>query len=96
MALSTSEVLHIAQLADLALSPAEVTQLANDLSAFLAHVEQLAELDTSDVPPTAHLEVLKMPLRPDVAVPGLSQEAATAGAPRVVSGGFAVPQFVDE
>ena len=96
MALSPTEVIHIANLADLALTPAEVTRLAGDLGAILAHVEQLNEVDTSDVPATAHLAVLAMPLRPDVVVEGLSQEEATAGASRVLDGGFAVPRFVDE
>ena len=96
MALSTTEVQHIAHLAALALSPAEVERLAGELTAILEHVDQLNEVDTRDVPATAHLAVLAMPLRPDCVVPGLSQEVATAGAARVVAGGFAVPRFVDE
>jgi len=96
MALSSADVQHIALLADLALSPAEVSQLVHDLGAILAHVEQLNELDTTDVPPTAHLAVLQMPLRPDEPAPGLDQAAATEAAPRAISGAFAVPKFVDE
>jgi aspartyl-tRNA(Asn)/glutamyl-tRNA(Gln) amidotransferase subunit C len=96
MALSSAEVLHIAQLADLSLTPDEVARLAQELGAILAHVEQLAELDTSDVPPTAHLAVTRMPLRADVAVPGLGQARAVEAGPRVNDGAFAVPKFVDE
>jgi aspartyl-tRNA(Asn)/glutamyl-tRNA(Gln) amidotransferase subunit C len=96
MSLTTTEVLHIAHLANLALAPDEVTQLTSDLAAILAHVEQLREVDTTDVPATAHLAVLAMPLRPDEPVPGLSEEQATGGAARVVGGAFAVPRFVDE
>jgi aspartyl-tRNA(Asn)/glutamyl-tRNA(Gln) amidotransferase subunit C len=96
MALSTTEVLHIARLANLALSPAEVTQLTNDLTSILAYVDELAGVDTSDVPATTHVAVVAMPLRPDVQVPGLSEEAATSGAARVVAGAFAVPRFVEE
>lgn len=96
MALSTSEVSHIAQLASLALTPAEVSQLTDDLKSILAYVEQLAEVDTSNVPATTHLAVLAMPLRPDAVVPGLSEDEATGGGARVVAGGFAVPRFVDE
>jgi aspartyl-tRNA(Asn)/glutamyl-tRNA(Gln) amidotransferase subunit C len=96
MALSTTEVQHIARLAALALSPAEVERLAGELTAILEHVDQLNEVDTRDVPATAHLAVLAMPLRPDIPVPGLPEEVATAGAARVVAGGFAVPRFVDE
>ena len=96
MAFSSADVLHVAKLADLALSADEVERMASDLGAILAHVEQLNELDTSDVPPTAHLAVLEMPLRPDLPAPGLEQAKATAEGPRVVSGAFAVPKFVDE
>lgn len=96
MALSTTEVLHIAQLANLALTPAEVSQLAVDLTSILAYVEQLNEVDTTGVPATAHLAVLAMPLRDDERAPGLSEAEATAGAPRVIDGAFAVPQFVEE
>lgn len=96
MALSTTEVQHIARLSALELSPAEVERLAGELTAILEHVDQLNEVDTRDVPATAHLAVLAMPLRPDAIVPGLTEEAATAGAARVVAGGFAVPRFVDE
>ncbi len=96
MALTRDDVLHIAQLADLALTPEEVGQLARELGAVLGHMAQLAEVDTTDVVPTAHLGVSQMPLREDVAVPGLDPADAVAGAPRVSAGGFAVPKFMDE
>jgi aspartyl-tRNA(Asn)/glutamyl-tRNA(Gln) amidotransferase subunit C len=96
MALSRAEVQHIADLADLALTPAEVEQFTRDLDAVLQHMAQLQELDTSEVELTTHLGVLQMPLRPDEVRPGLSQEAALAAAPRVGPGAFAVPKFVDE
>ena len=96
MALSTTEVLHIARLANLALSPSEVTQLTDDLTAILAHIDELASVDTSNVPATTHVAVLAMPLRADVHVPGLNEEEATGEAARVVAGAFAVPRFVEE
>ena len=96
MALSTTEVLHIARLANLALTPAEVARLTSELGAILAYVEELKAVDTSDVPATTHVAVLAMPLRADVVVPGLSEGEATGEAARVVAGGFAVPRFVDE
>jgi aspartyl-tRNA(Asn)/glutamyl-tRNA(Gln) amidotransferase subunit C len=96
MALTRAEVQHIADLADLALTPAEVDQLTRELDAVLQHVAQLQELDTSQIELTTHVGVLQMPLRADVVRPGLSQEAALAEAPRVGPGAFAVPKFVDE
>lgn len=96
MALTRADVQHIADLADLALTPAEVEQFTRELAAVLEHVAQLAELDTSHVELTTHVGVLQMPLRPDAVRAGLSQEAALAEAPRVGPGAFAVPKFVDE
>jgi len=96
MALSTTEVLHIARLANLALTPSEVTQLTSELGSILAYVDELASVDTSDVPATTHVAVLAMPLRPDVHVPGLTEDEATGGAARVVGRAFAVPRFVEE
>ena len=96
MALTSADVQHIADLADLALTAAEVEQFTRELGAVLEHVAQLEELDTSHVELTTHVGVLQMPLRPDVVRPGLSQESALAEAPRVGPGAFAVPKFVDE
>jgi aspartyl-tRNA(Asn)/glutamyl-tRNA(Gln) amidotransferase subunit C len=96
MALSRADVLHIADLADLALTSEEVDQLTRDLGAVLGHMAQLQELDTTDVPLTTHVGVAQMPLRADIVLPGLGQEAAVAGAPRAHSGAFAVPKFMDE
>jgi aspartyl-tRNA(Asn)/glutamyl-tRNA(Gln) amidotransferase subunit C len=96
MALSRADVLHIAELADLALTPHEVDQLTRDLGAVLGHMAQLEELDTTDVPLTTHVGVAQMPLRADRVIPGLGQDAAVAAAPRAHSGAFAVPKFMDE
>jgi aspartyl-tRNA(Asn)/glutamyl-tRNA(Gln) amidotransferase subunit C len=96
MALSQKDVLHIAELADLALGPDEIERLTRDLAAVLQHVEQLEEVDTSGVELTMHIGSARMPLRADQLRPGLSQEAALAAAPRIGPGAFAVPKFVDE
>jgi len=96
MALSREDVLHIAELADLALTPEEVERFTQDLGAVLEHAAQLEELDTSAVELTTHIGIARMPLRLDRQRPGLSQEAALAGAPRVGPGTFAVPKFVDD
>lgn len=96
MALSEADVLHIAKLANLALSPAEVSRLQQDLAAILAHVEQLSELDTTNVPPTSHLAVARLPLREDSRRPGLEPALATAEGPRITGSAFAVPKFVDD
>lgn len=88
-------VLHVAKLASLSLSDAEVDRFASELARIVAHVEQLDALDTRDVPPTAHVQIERMPLREDEVLPGVTHEEALAQAPRVESGGFAVPVYVE-
>ena len=48
------EVLHVARLARLELSEAEVAKFQEQLSDILEAVSKVSELDLSDVPPTAH------------------------------------------
>ena len=95
MAISRQTVLHIAELARLRLDESEVESLQRDLAKIVAHVEELNELDTSAVPPTAQM-ASSFAARPDEALPGLGQARALAEAPRSIEGGFAVPGFVEE
>jgi aspartyl-tRNA(Asn)/glutamyl-tRNA(Gln) amidotransferase subunit C len=96
MAITRDQVQHVARLADLSLTPDEVDRLTVDLGVILGHIEQLNELDTSSVPPTAHVAVSQMRLREDAAHPGLDRNDALQAGPSVSGGAFAVPKFVDE
>ncbi len=95
-ALSEKDVVHVATLARLRLQPTEIARMAAELSAILLYVEKLAEIDTADVPPTAHVQVERMPLRTDASQIGLSHDEALREAPRTSHDGFAVPGFVEE
>ena len=88
-------ILHVAKLASLSLSDEELERFAGELSRILEYFEQIDQLDTRDVPPTAHVQLDRAPWRNDESVPGLSHEDALAQAPRVEEGGFAVPTFVE-
>ena len=52
--ISKEEVLHVARLARLELSDAEVAKFQEQLSDILEAVSKVAELDLADVPPTSH------------------------------------------
>jgi len=88
-------VLHVAKLASLSLSEGEVERFAAELGKIVAHVEQLDELDTRDVPATAHVQLQGTHLREDAVQPCLSRDEALSQAPRVEADGFAVPTFVE-
>jgi len=80
--LSRDDVRHVARLARLGLSDAEVVQLGSDLNHILDQYAILAELDTEAIPPTAQIIELDTILRDDVVRPSLSVEEALATAPR--------------
>jgi aspartyl-tRNA(Asn)/glutamyl-tRNA(Gln) amidotransferase subunit C len=76
MKLSREEVLHIARLARVALTEAEITRMSEQLSNLLEHFEVLQQVDTEGVPPTAQSVELQSVMRDDVIVPSLSQDDA--------------------
>ena len=52
--LSKDDILHIARLANLTLTDAEVEKYMHQLSETIKYVENLDELDTTNVQPTSH------------------------------------------
>ena len=93
--ITVEEVERVARLARLAPNPTQSEQLARDLSAILDYVAQLSEVDTSDVPATAHIALQVAPFREDCVLPGLTREDALAAAPSSHDGGFAVPKVLE-
>lgn len=89
--LDRDQVLHVASLARLELSEAEVDTMATELSHVLGHVERIRELDLEGVEPTSHAVDVSTVLRADEPVRSLSRDAVLAAAPEPVDGGFGVP-----
>ena len=85
------QVLHVAKLARLRLSDAEVERMTGELSNILEHVERMDELDLDGVEPTSHVVELQNVLRDDVPRESLSHERALEGAPDPADDGFRVP-----
>ena len=54
MALSESDVRHVALLARLALSDEEIEGFRTDLNSILDHIDEIQRLDLEGVEPTAH------------------------------------------
>lgn len=82
MKLSREEVLHIALLARLGLTEAEVDKLKEQLSNILENFEVLQQVDTTDIPPTAQSIPLQDVMRRDEVAPSLPQGQILANAPR--------------
>lgn len=68
-ALTKAQVEHIAKLARLTLTPAEAEKMTKELSSILQYVEQLNEVNTDNVPPTAQVTGLTNTLREDQVKP---------------------------
>ncbi len=90
MAISREEVVHVATLARLGLTEEEIALFGQQLGSILQHIETLAELDVSAIPPTAQVVPLRNVERPDEARPSLPRDAVLANAPRSEAGYFRV------
>jgi aspartyl-tRNA(Asn)/glutamyl-tRNA(Gln) amidotransferase subunit C len=93
-ALSRDEVAHVAHLARLGLSDAELIRLEGQLNHILEQYAKLAELDTDAIAPTAQTIELENILRDDVATPSLPVEAALANAPERQGDFIVVPAIL--
>lgn len=95
-AIGREQVAHVARLARLALSAEELDRYTDQLGQVLAHAADVASLDLSDVPPTAHPVPMVNVLRPDEPRPGVDREEVLASAPAVEDHRFRVPRIVGE
>ncbi|RME64672.1 MAG: Asp-tRNA(Asn)/Glu-tRNA(Gln) amidotransferase subunit GatC [Nitrospirae bacterium] len=95
MSVTREEVEHIAGLARLALSEEEKALYQEQLSKILQYIEQLRELDTSDVPPTSHVVPLKNVFREDEPGESLPVEEALANAPDRWKNFYRVPKIIE-
>ena len=100
MALDRAAVAHIATLARIRVADDELGPLARELSQILGWVEQLDELDTTDVAPMTSAFADGLPMREDRVSDGDCREAILGNAPRTApSGGapgfFVVPKVVE-
>ena len=102
-AVSAEQVLRVAELANLELSPLELPRMQRDLNAVLGHIAQLNELDTEGVPAMAQVgDVLGAGadpaganLRGDVVRPSLERRSVMGSAPETDGRFFKVPKVIE-
>src|SRR5205823_11311790 len=85
------DVEHVARLARLALTDAEIEKMREQLNGILAYIEKLNELDTSNVEPTSHAVPMVNVMRDDVPAPCLPPDEALRNAPDRSGQFFKVP-----
>jgi aspartyl-tRNA(Asn)/glutamyl-tRNA(Gln) amidotransferase subunit C len=95
MSVDASTVRRIAHLARIAVRDDEVEHLAGELNAILAFVEQLSEVDVSDVEPMTSVSPMAMKKRADVVSDGGDPDAVLGNAPAREGHFFLVPKVIE-
>ena len=95
MSVDTEQVRHIAKLARIAMSDAEIEALVPELNNILGWVEQLGEVNTDGVEPLTAVIDQKLRLRDDAVTDGDIRDAVLANAPEGQHGFFAVPKVIE-
>jgi len=94
MKITREEVRHVAKLARLDLTDAEVDRMTGQLDAILSYVAKLDELDTAGVAVTTHTQQVVNAFRDDAVRASLPRELALANGPEQNGEAFVVPRVI--
>lgn len=94
--ISRDDVAHVARLARLTVTDAELDMFTGQLAAVLGHADDMAALDLDGVPPMSHPYPLVNVLRDDIVGPTLDRDEVLAQAPAAEDGRFRVPPILGE
>ena len=94
--ITAETVQHLAGLARIALTDAEVHTLTTELDSILANIAKVSEVAGPEVPATSHPIPLNNVTRPDEIADVLTREQALANAPESADGMFRVSSILGE
>ena len=94
--LTLEAVRHVAELAHLRFSPEELERLRGELEGILTHINQLQEVDTAAIPPTAQVIEVTTVLRQDAVRPSLPVDVALRNVPRTEENFIEVDAVLEE
>jgi len=94
--ISRDDVVHVARLARLALTDADLETMREQLNAILSHIDALRGVDTAGIEPTSHAVPQFNVMRDDDPRPCLSVEEMLANAPDRAGDFFRVPRIIEE
>ncbi len=95
MALTKEDVSAIAKLARLQVNDDEIEQYKQELTQILDLVEQMNQVDVTNVEPMAHPQELMQPLRADQVLESDQRDKFQAIAPAVQDGLYLVPKVIE-
>ena len=96
MAITANEVKHVASLAKLEFTDEELQKFTGQMDEIINMVEQLGEVDTTDVPVTSTVTEVVNVMREDVAVKGTDRTLLMKNVPEEKDGLIKVPAIIDE
>ena len=96
MAITANEVKHVASLAKLEFTDEELQKFTGQMDEIINMVEQLGEVDTTDVPVTSTVTEEVNVMREDVAVKGTDRTLLMKNVPEEKDGLTKVPAIIDE
>lgn len=96
MAITANEVKHVASLAKLEFTDEELQKFTGQMDEIINMVEQLGEVDTTDVPVTSTVTEEVNVMREDVAVKGTDRTLLMKNVPEEKDGTIKVPAIIDE
>jgi aspartyl-tRNA(Asn)/glutamyl-tRNA(Gln) amidotransferase subunit C len=91
--ITIKDVEHVAKLARLELSEDEKVLYTKQLGDVLKYVDQMNEVDTSDVKPMTQVVEFSNVMREDIPNQEISKEALMSNAPEEENGFFKVPKI---
>ncbi|EWT04716.1 glutamyl-tRNA amidotransferase [Intrasporangium chromatireducens Q5-1] len=94
--LTRDDVAHLAVLARIDLSEAELDRMVGELDVILGAVAKVQQAPIDGVAPMSHPLPLTNVTRPDVVRPSLTPDEALSGAPEVEEQRFSVPRILTE
>ncbi|GHC62249.1 Asp-tRNA(Asn)/Glu-tRNA(Gln) amidotransferase subunit GatC [Limoniibacter endophyticus] len=95
MSVDINTVKRVSHLARIAISDEEAEKMTADLNGILGFVEQLDEVDVTDVEPMTSVLPMVMKKRQDAVTDGDRQSDIVANAPASDAGFFLVPKVVE-
>jgi aspartyl-tRNA(Asn)/glutamyl-tRNA(Gln) amidotransferase subunit C len=95
MSVDAATVRHIARLARIAVNDAEAEAMVAELNNILGWVEQLQQVDVTDVAPMTAVIPNELRMRPDVVTEGDRRDDILSNAPVAEHGFFAVPKVIE-
>ena len=92
--ITLDDVRHVAKLARLDLSEAQLARFTTQLESILEYVAKIGQVDVTGVEPMAHAIPLANVLRDDQVQPGLPLDKVLANAPQTDGPFFKVPKVI--